>query len=640
MCSPLHRPDGALPAAAASRRHFLRATGIVGAATAAGLAAAPAAAARTPLTTGHDASGSAAPWQPDPDSPRFTLVVMPDTQYLFDGASIHPAPVEASLRYILDHGRDENIVFLSHLGDLTENGRAEEFGPLSDTFTLLDKRRVGYSVVAGNHDIPSSTDDQRGRTPYLDAFGPQRMRRLPTFGGATPDGYNSYHLFRAAGREWLVLALDWRPSAAGLAWAKKVIADHPGTPVVLTTHELVYADESGDEAEFSDHGRHLWDELIAGNDQVFLTLNGHFWPAARTVRRNDAGNDVHLHITNYQNRYYGGSAMIRLYRFDLSRNTIDVETISPWILGRAGEHLNELERHEIELTGPQDRFSVPLDFESRFAGFAPVPARGPRPAARMLVPGTVAYWRFDSPYQDGPRQDGSAADEALRIRDLSGHRNDLTRVPVPGSGPEALRWSDSHHPDQPGHGSLFFDGGKPPLRGAYLRTADGAPLNSHTFRAGYTIEVFCKVPADWAAGHNAWSSLLSRRGTAGAAGKTEGDPNEPVATLSLSDGPGAQWAAAPLNQPSLVTNWGHELEREKWWHLAVVNDGKHTTMYVDGCPVARNPATRTTGLATLGLPWLLGGYEYGGTLDQLLYGWVGDVRVVERALSVREFMNA
>ncbi|MFC4607033.1 LamG-like jellyroll fold domain-containing protein [Streptomyces maoxianensis] len=634
MCSPLHQPDGPLPNAA-SRRTFLRATGLTGAATAAaaatgGLAAAPAAALPRQKSADNVAS-----WRPDPESPRFTLVVMPDTQYLFDGASINSEPVEASLRYIIDHGRDENIVFLSHLGDLTENGQPREFGPLSEAFELLDRRRVGYSVVAGNHDIKSSTDDQRGRTPYLDAFGPQRMRRLPTFGGATPDGYNTYHRFRAAGREWLVLALDWRPSAASLAWARDVIAKHPKTPVVLTTHELVYADQYGDEAELSPHGKHLWDELIADHDQIFLTLNGHYWPAARTTRTNTAGHDVHLHITNYQNRYYGGSAMIRLYRFDLARNTIDVETISPWILGRAGDGLNELERREIEMTGPQDSFSVPIDFEKRFAGFAPVPARGPRPAAKMLLPGTVAYWRFD-----GTHQDGSPADAALRVPDLSGHRNDLTRETVPGTPADALRWSKSHHFDQPGHGSLYFDGGKPPLRGAYLRTDANAPLNAKTFRSGYTIEAFIKLPADWDAGRHAWGSILSRRGTLGAAGKTEGDPEEPVATLSLSDGPGPQWAAAPLNQPGAVTNWGHELEREVWWHLAVVNDAKHTTMYVDGCQVARNPATRTSGLATIGLPWLVGGYEYGGTLDQLLHGWLGDVRIVERALPVRDFMIA
>lgn len=165
MCSPLHQPDTPFPAGA-SRRTFLRATGLTGAATAAAAAAGGlAAAAPASALPRQEAADNVAAWRPDPDSPRFTLVVMPDTQYLFDGASINAAPVEASLRYILDHGRDENIVFLSHLGDLTEHGLHEEFAPLGEAFELLDRRRVGYSVLAGNHDIDSSTDDRRGRTP-------------------------------------------------------------------------------------------------------------------------------------------------------------------------------------------------------------------------------------------------------------------------------------------------------------------------------------------------------------------------------------------------------------------------------------------------------------------------------------------
>ncbi|GGO47868.1 LamG-like jellyroll fold domain-containing protein [Streptomyces lasiicapitis] len=586
----------------------------------------------------HEASAAdnvaAAHDRPAPDNPRFTLAVMPDTQYLFDGASINKEPVEAALRYVVEHARGDNIVFLSHLGDLVENGRPEEFAPISDAFRVLDRRGAGYSVLAGNHDIDARTDDQRGRTPYLDAFGPKRMRGTPTFGGASPDGYNTFHTFRAAGRGWLVLALDWRPSAAGIAWARKVVARHPRTPVILTTHDLVYADGAGGEARLSENGQRLWDELIDGNDQIFLTLNGHYWPAARTVRENAAGHDVHLHLSNYQDRYFGGSGMIRLYRFDLARNTIDVSTFSPWLLAKAPGRRNALERREVELTGADDSFSLPLDFEKRFAGFAPVVPRRPRPAARMLVRGTLAYWRFD-----GGGQDGSPADQALRVRDLSGRGNDLVRAPVPGSPADALRWSAEHHPDQPAHGSLRFEGGRPPLRGALLRTEKGAPLNTATFRSGFTVEAFFKLPADWASSRNAWSAILSRQGTLAAAGK-EGDPAEPVATLSLSDGHALQWAVAPLDQDRNVTNWSHELPLGTWWHTAVVNDGRHTTLYVDGCPVARNPATSANGLTTLGLSWLLGGYEYDGALDQLFCGWIGDVRIVGRALPVGAFMNA
>jgi hypothetical protein len=610
-----HEPALEAPQAGAGRRTFLRATALIGAAATTSVTLPTAAEALT------DKARSS--WRPDTESRRFTLAVMPDTQYLFDGPSINPAPIEASLRYLLEHGRDDNIVFLTHLGDITENGAQAEVTAAGKAFELLDRRGVGYSVLAGNHDVRSSTTDQRGATPYLGVFGPDRFRGKRTFGGASADGYNTFHIFKAADREWLVLALDWRLSDKGYAWAESVLAQHPTLPVVLTTHELVYEDDT-----LSAYGQQLWDKLVNNHDQIFLTLNGHYWPAARATRKNAAGNDVHLHLTNYQNRYYGGAAMIRLYHFDLDRNTIDVETVSPWILGRAAKGLNELEREEMELSGDADRFSVDIDFERRFSGFAPVAPRPARPVAKMLVPGTVAYWRFDG------QQDGAALTGT--VRDRSGRGNDLSLVTV---GAASLTWSSDHHPDQPGHGSLEFQGYKSPLRGAYLRTVDGAPLNSATFKAGYTIEAFYRLPADWDPAHHAWGGLVSRTGTGGAAGKTADDPDEPLATLSLSDGPGPQWAVRPLNQEGIATNWGDETAREVWWHVAVVNDGRHTTLYVQGCPVARNPHATAVGLTSVGLPWLLGGYEYAGKIDQILHGRLGDVRIVERALPVSSFMN-
>ncbi|MEV6944827.1 LamG-like jellyroll fold domain-containing protein [Streptomyces sp. NPDC051172] len=614
MCTSHDHNQGEAAQAGAARRSFLRATALLGAAAGVGVAL-PAVAEAAPA--------SASNWRPDAHSRRFTLAVMPDTQYLFDGPSIDKAPVEASLRYLLEHGKDENIVFLSHLGDLTQNGAKDEFAAISEAFGLLDRSGVGYSVLAGNHDVRSSTDDQRGSTPYLDTFGPQRFKGKKTFGGASDDGYNTYHLFRAAGHEWLVLALDWRLSAKGYAWAKDVLAKHPKAPVILTTHELVVEDD-----QLSAYGQQLWDQLVEEHDQIFLTLNGHYWPAGRATRKNAAGNDVHLHLTNYQNRYFGGAAMIRLYRFDLDRNVIDVETVSPWILGRARKGLNELERQEIELSGDADRFSVEIDFQKRFSGFAPVPARPARPASKVVIPGTVAYWRFDG-HGGGTAVGGT-------VRDLSGRGNDLTLVTVGGG---ALNWSSDHHPDQPGHGSLEFQGYKSPLRGAYLKTVDGAPLNSATFKDGYTIEAFYRLPADWDPDHNAWSGIVSRTGTGGAAGKTADDPDEPLATLSLSNDREPQWAMRPLNQQGIATNWGQETPLETWWHLAVVNDGKHTTLYVEGCPVVRNPKAPSIGITSVGLPWLLGGYEYAGKIDQILHGRLGDVRIVARALPVTSFMN-
>jgi len=89
-------------------------------------APAVAAAATLPNVLGAPAAAASGRHRPDPEDPRFTLVVMPDTQYLFDEDRGDAAPLDASLRYVLEAQAD-NVVFLAHLGDLTQNGRADEF---------------------------------------------------------------------------------------------------------------------------------------------------------------------------------------------------------------------------------------------------------------------------------------------------------------------------------------------------------------------------------------------------------------------------------------------------------------------------------------------------------------------------------
>ena len=638
--SPPQNSADATRRSPASRRSFLQA-GIAGAVVVGGTVGSgtpAAAAAATPTsvpaapTPARAAGGPAAraAGGPDLESPRFTLVVMPDTQYLFDGDSIHPAPLASSLRYVLDQQQEQNIVFMAHLGDVTQNGRTNEVAAAAAQFDAFDRRGVPWSVLAGNHDIDGRTDDQRGPTPYLAAFGPSRFAGRPGY-SASPDGYNSANLFRAGGREWLVLALDWRVSDGGLAWATATIRRHPTTPVILTIHELVDTDDSAQPAQLSEFGQHVWDTLIRGNDQIFLSLNGHFWPPGRTTKTNDAGSEVALHITNYQDRYYGGAAMIRLYRFDMERSTIDVETINPWLLGMPYESLNELSREELELTSPVDAASVPIDFAARFARFAPATPRPARPARAVLVPGTTALWGRFTAGRTGSVVTG-------RIPDLSGGGNDLLVAGRPGARRDALTLSDEHHPDQPSRGSVFFQGGR--AAGDYLKTVAGAPLNATTAAKGFTLEVFAKLPADWGP-DNAWSGLVSRQGSSGDAGKTGGySSTEPVATLSLSGSVEAQWYAYPLNLNTSVTNWSHLLPLDTWWHLAVTNDGRHTRMYVDGCEVVRNPATVAHGIATVGRSWLVGGHEDGGRIDQVHYGWLGDIRVVDHALAPGQFMIA
>ncbi|WP_329158412.1 metallophosphoesterase [Streptomyces sp. NBC_01717] len=572
----------------------------------------------------------------DAESPRFALAVLPDTQYLFDADSADPEPLKETFHYLVAQRQEANIAFMTHLGDVTEHGSEEEIGLAADTFRTIHGK-VPYSVLAGNHDINSGTDDQRGDTAYLRAFGPQRFTSMPTFGGASPDGYNSYHVLQAAGREWLVLALDWRASEKGLAWAQGVLDAHPTLPVILTTHDIAWAEDNG-QAHLSDNGQRLWDRIIRGNDQIFMALGGHYWPPGRTVLTNDAGHDVHVHITNYQDRYYGGAGMVRLYSFDLVRQVVDVETFSPWFLARDPEKRTPLEAETIELTGPVDRFSLDIDFAERFQGFAPVVPPAPRPASRVMPRGTVAYWRFDSSGLAGAGTVGSAVAAGTVARDLSGHGNDLRVQLLHDSASKALTWSGDHHTEQPAHASLRFDGGKSPDRGAILTTAAQAPLNSLTFTSGFTIETFIKLPEPFEGDH-AWMGILSWEGRNGDAGKTTGwSTEEPTCSLNVTPERFLQFVLYPHVQDADPTSWSHALPVGRWTHIAVVNNGHRTVMYVDGSQIARNPSQPATGIATLGKPFVIGGTQFAEQFGQSFYGWIGDTRIVNRALTPKDFM--
>ncbi|MEV4579933.1 LamG-like jellyroll fold domain-containing protein [Nonomuraea jabiensis] len=573
----------------------------------------------------------------DRESPRFTIGVLPDTQYLFDEDRSDPAPVRQAFRFLTGERESRNIAFMTHLGDVTEHGTDEELGLASDAFKSLDGR-LSYSVLAGNHDVNSGTDDQRGDTAYLKAFGPSRYARMSTFRGASPDGYNSYHVLDAGDRKWLVLALDWRISDMGLQWAQGVMDANRTLPAILTTHDLAWAGDDG-VAALSQYGQRLWDGLIKRNDQIFLTLNGHYWPPGRTVLKNDAGHDVHVHIANYQDRYYGGAGMIRLYAFDLVRNVVDVETLSPWLLARDPDERTPLEAEHLELTGPVDRFSIEIDFDERFAGFAPRPTPPSRPAKAVMPKGTVAYWRFDAEGLAVAGTDGGVVPAGAVARDLTGGGNDLTMELLHASAPETLRWSAEHHEGQPAHASLRFDGGKNPDRGAVLRSAANAPINAMKFESGYTIEAFVKLPEPFEGDH-AWMGILSWEGRSGDAGKSSGwSPDEPTCSLNLSPERFLQYVVYPTDRDADPTSWSHALPVGRWMHVAVVNDARRTVVYVDGSRIARNPSQPSRGISTLGRPFAIGGTQFALAYGQGYYGWIGDVRIVGRALKPREFLT-
>lgn len=572
---------------------------------------------------------------------KFTLAVIPDTQYLFDEDRGNRTVVEKSLQWIVENSREKNIVFTVHLGDIVNNGGStrwgrEELSQASGVFRIFDRNDIQYGVVAGNHDIPGGYDDVRGPTPYLDYFGPSRTAGNRSYCGSSPDGYNNCYTFMGGSQRFLLLALDWRASDATIAWANTKLEEFSGVPTIIATHEILTSSNDvtvNDAAVLSGYGQTLWDRLIKSNSQIFMTLNGHNWPAGGTVMKNLAGREVYMHLVNYQDRYFSGSGMIRLYEFDPRANTIDVRTFSPYWLAHQG-NLPPLAKTEVRLEDTANEFTMHVDFKERFAPARPVKPTPPVAPHRLLVDGTVAYWRFEGP-SGQPLPEGS-----LAVRDLSGRGNDLTRVTLRNGAANDLTWTTDFHPRQPSRGSLFLNGSKnnPSFGGAYLRTVDGAPINDMTFKNGYTIEAFVRLPEYCCDSRHAWMGVLSRMGTGGDLGRTGDDPDEPLATLTVSPSREFQWAAATFSDPGLLTNWSFRVPTLDWYHVALVNDGKQTSMYINGSLDQRNPQRLNSGLQTTGEYWLIGANHYARTVEHSFYGWIGDVRIVNRPLAVRDFM--
>jgi hypothetical protein len=567
---------------------------------------------------------------------KFSIAVIPDTQYLFDEDRYQPEVLAKTLQWIVDHTREKNIVFTVQLGDIVNNGLPTEFAKASDVFKIFDNNDIQYAYSAGNHDINGGLyDNVRGHSAYLDYFGPSRIAHQRSYCGATPDGYNTCHVFSGGGQRFLLLALDWRASDATIAWAESKLAEYPNVPTILTMHELVSptTNLTSDAATLSEYGQTVWDRLIKSHDQIFLTLNGHYWPSGRAVIKNLAGREVYTHLTNYQDRYFGGSGMMRLYEFDLAAGTVDVQTFSPYWLSIPPAARSPLGRGEARLTDSANQFTMNVNLRERFTPIPPTRVLPPVPANLEVIPGTLAYWRFEG-------QNGMAVPEGgIAVRDLSGHGNDLTRVTLPNGHSTDMVYTENFHPAQPSRGSLFINGNSP-QGGAYLRTSDKAPLNQETFKNGYTVEAFVRLPEDCCDG-DPWMGILARMGTQADLGFTSaGDPQSPLATFSVSPSHEYQWAVQPFTQTDLVTNWSFRTPTLTWYHVALVNDGKTTDLYINGSKDVRNSHDLSVGLQTTGEYWLVGASQYGRSVGQSFYGWLGDVRIVNRPLSVQEFMTS
>ncbi len=328
-------------------------------------------------------------------------------------------------------GRIENPLFAGHF-DPTPKTRSIEIPKAIAAYQILADAEIPFGVAPGNHDydamwtsdqFPPDTKKPRDQLTFsVEDIGMLHVGGLDNFRSAFGDdkpffkgkrwyvasfrgGANSAQVFEAGGYEFLHFALEMQAGDDVLAWVESVMAEYPGRPTILSTHD--YLDRTGrrhpnpiidlDRVDPDEHNsaEELFQKLIARNDQIFLVLCGHQHGQSFRVDLNEKGNEVYQMLADYQDRGKAGldsgqpldpflrgptglgDGWLRMLRFETGgvAPRIDVRTYSTHYRALSSEledYAPSYRPHEQpEMTDAEflaaEEFTIPLvDFRKRF----------------------------------------------------------------------------------------------------------------------------------------------------------------------------------------------------------------------------------------------------------------------------------
>jgi hypothetical protein len=300
------------------------------------------------------------------ESPPFeagttTLAVLPDTQYYASCASRY---FRDQVGWVAAEKTRRNVALAVTLGDLTDHNTPEEWRFIRDGLRPVENA-LPFVLVTGNHDHGrgGTTLD---RSSLLQRIFPQAPGAAHTALAESlkpGDIENAYYRVRLARVTLGVLALEWSPRAATVAWANGVLERYPSDRAVIVTHAYLYDDGTrydwqtkGKLQEWNPlaygtgkgvpekrarpeplapdaayDGEMLWRDLASRHAGVFLVLSGHVLGAGTGVltSRGEHGNLVQQVLVNFQMLKDGGLGYLRLLELLPDGKTLRMKTFSP-----------------------------------------------------------------------------------------------------------------------------------------------------------------------------------------------------------------------------------------------------------------------------------------------------------------------
>jgi hypothetical protein len=277
----------------------------------------------------------------------FTVVHVPDSQSYTLG-SAGAALFNGEIQWISDHQTSNNVAFVTHSGDITENGNNDtdnsEWNIASGAMGRLERGTpsdgaddVPFGVAPGNHDALG------GWTRYESTFGVALFDGRAYYGGHYgSDNTNNFSVFSASGMHFVSIQLACvgsDPTTAVLNWADALLKADASRRGIVVCHEAMTGNS------LTTSGAAIYNAL-RDNPNFFLILAGHDG-IGRTSGSGTDGHAIYSLMADYEGSTEG---WIRLMEFQPADNQISVTTYSPTSNGGAGAYR----------TGTDDQFTLPL----------------------------------------------------------------------------------------------------------------------------------------------------------------------------------------------------------------------------------------------------------------------------------------
>jgi len=366
----------------------------------------------------------------------FTYAVIPDTQS-YDGEGRHTkrgrAPgkgptrnpkFDAIVDWLLANAQKENILFVTHTGDIVDMNNDFQWRFASNVMSRLDGK-LPYSVVPGNHDMEEDGDTSLFRRYFPASRYADNDWYAGTFEGFTNsaglfvsgDNANSICLFGQGAEKFAVVNLECNAPDQVLDWAAKELERFPDRHVIVATHQDLGAIEYKNARKISrdteglskeefaryvpdlsilgrmewckchgkdgNSGKKIWEKFTSRLKNAFLVVSGD-QGMIKITRVDEKG--VHGNMV-YSLMQDTGGGFVRLFRFVPAENVIRCYTVNP---GKGGELV-----HSSGVWRDDKWFNFTLPYPGTADGYIPPSAEDEEPCDAVPADDPVAARKLE-----------------------------------------------------------------------------------------------------------------------------------------------------------------------------------------------------------------------------------------------------